>query len=127
MAFYTYKARDNDGKQVSGIVEAPSSPAAVRVLRDKKLFVVELVTGRDQSPLPSILSRFRRVSFGDIVNFTQLLSTMITAGLSLPESLTILRNQTENPLLSSMLDDVASQIIAGGNLGDALARYPKYF
>jgi len=112
MAFYTYKARDNDGKQVSGIVEAPSSPAAVRVLRDKKLFVVELVTGRDQSPLPSILSRFRRVSF---------------AGLSLPESLTILRNQTENPLLSSMLDDVASQIIAGGNLGDALARYPKYF
>ncbi|EKD87269.1 MAG: hypothetical protein ACD_36C00172G0003 [uncultured bacterium] len=127
MAFYTYKARDNDGKQVSGIVEAPSSPAAVRVLRDKKLFVVELVTGRDQSPLPSILSRFRRVSFGDIVNFTQQLSTMITAGLSLPESLTILRNQTENPLLSSMLDDVASQIIAGGNLGDALARYPKYF
>lgn len=127
MAFFTYKARDEQGRNVSGLVEAPSTTAAARILRDRKLFVIELTSGKDRSPIPSILSRFKRVSFSDIVNMTQQLSTMVIAGLSLPESLAILRNQTTNTVLAAMLDDIGAQIIAGGNLADALSKYPGHF
>ena len=127
MAFFTYNARDEAGSAVSGLIEAPQAAVAARILRDKKLFVISLVAGKDHLPLPSLLSRFKRVSFSDIVNFTQQLSTMIVAGLSLPESLTILRNQTTNTLFSTILEDIESQIVAGGNLADALSKYSRYF
>jgi len=127
MAFFAYKARDENGQSVSGLVESPSERAAARLLREKKLFIIRLTAVRDRSGLSGVLTLFRRVKFGEIVNFTQQLSTMIIAGLSLPDSLSILRSQTNNPLLARMLDDVSAQIIAGVNLADALARYPKYF
>lgn len=127
MAFFTYAGRDSSGKSVSGLVEAPSVTAAARILRDKKLFVISLSQGKDTSAVSGILERFKRVGFGDIVNITQQLSTMIIAGLSLPEALTILRTQTTNTVLASMLEDIESQIVSGGNLADALAKYPQYF
>ncbi len=127
MAFFTYVGRDEAGKSVNGLVEAPTVVAAARILRDRKLFVVSLSRGKDTSKAAGILEWFKRVSFGDVVNITQQLSTMIVAGLSLPEALTILRSQTTNSALSAMLEDVESQIVAGGNLADALSKYPQYF
>lgn len=127
MAVFHYKARNEKGQMIEGLVESPSEETAARLLREKKLFVIGLVAAQKHQPLFGLLGRFRRVSFNEIVNFTQQLSTMIIAGLSLPESLTILRGQTTNPIFASLLDDVSAQIIAGGNLADALSKYPRYF
>jgi len=52
---------------------------------------------------------------------------MVVAGLSLPEALSILRIQTTNPAMGSVLMEVEHQIVGGGNLGDALAKYPQHF
>jgi type IV pilus assembly protein PilC len=52
---------------------------------------------------------------------------MVVAGLSLPESLTILRSQAANPLFSQVILDVEHQIVSGGNLADSLSKYPDYF
>ena len=51
---------------------------------------------------------------------------MIVAGLSLPDSLTILRTQTTNPAFARVLD-IEHQIVGGGNLADSLGKYPTYF
>lgn len=127
MAVFHYKARNEKGQMVDGLVESSSEGAAARLLRDKKLFVIEVVAVEKHRSLSGLFGRLRRVSFNEVVNFTQQLSTMIIAGLSLPESLTILRGQTTNPVFASLLDDVSAQIIAGGNLADALSKYPRYF
>ncbi len=127
MAFFSYKARDSDGGVVTGLVEAPSEAAAARLLRDKKLFVISLLPGQNRLQVSSFLSQFKRVTFNDITNFTRQLATMIVAGLSIPESLAILRDQTTNPVFSRVLDDISHHIVAGGNLADALAKYPRHF
>lgn len=127
MAMYQYQARNAAGKIVTGLVDAPSREVAVRLLHDKQLFVVSVAVAKEQLTLASIQERFKRISFSDIVNFTRQLSTMIVAGLSIPESLTILRTQATNPVFVAMLLDVEHQIVGGGTLGDALAKYPKYF
>jgi len=67
----------------------------------------------------------KKVGFNDVVDFTRQLSTMVVAGLSLPESLTILRNQATNKVFADVLLDVEHQIVGGGNLADALGRYPS--
>jgi type IV pilus assembly protein PilC len=127
MAVFQYKARGSDGKIATGLVEAPNETAASKLLHDKGLFVVGLSHSAGNLSGSSLLQRFQKVSFTDIVNFTRQLATMIVAGLPLPEALTILRAQATNKLFQSMLQDVERQIVGGGTLGDALAKYPQYF
>lgn len=127
MAFFNYKGRDKDGKEVSGIVESPTSESAVKLLRSRELFVVSIKEARSQSWLSDFMARFKKVSFGDMVNFTRQLATMVVAGLSLPDALTILRTQTTNPAFARLIADVEHQIIGGGNLGDSLGKYPNVF
>lgn len=126
MAFFSYKARDSAGKVATGLVEATNKEAATRLLHEKQLFIIGLTEARGRSK-SSVQTQFQRVGFGEIVNFTRQLSTMVVAGLSLPEALSILRIQTTNPAMGSVLMEVEHQIVGGGNLGDALAKYPQHF
>jgi len=91
MAYYSYKARDSKSQMVTGFVEAPTKEAATRLLHDKQLFVINLAEARYRGQSVASSIRVKRVGFGEIVNFTRQLSTMVVAGLSLPESLSILR------------------------------------
>ncbi|HLD24731.1 MAG TPA: type II secretion system F family protein [Patescibacteria group bacterium] len=129
MPYYSYRARDTNSKSITGIVEAPTKETATRLLHDKQLFVIQLTearsTGKGKGITTSITSK--RVGFGEIVNFTRQLSTMVTAGLSLPESLTILRSQTQNSTLMNVITEIEHLIVGGGNLADALAKYPQHF
>lgn len=126
MPFYLYKAFSPEGKEVRGTVEGASEDQAVRLLKDKQLVVVSLSQTGD-TPLSGVMARLQRVGFTDIVNFTRQLSTMITAGLSLPQALSILREQTTNQEFAKVLADIEHQIVGGGNLADALSKYPSYF
>lgn len=128
MGFFSYKARDASGKMITGLVEAPSQEAASQLLHDKQLFITALSESKTARSLVSGTLKLQQgVPFGEIVNFTRQLSTMVVAGLSLPESLTILRAQTTNTVFSTVLAELEHQIVSGGNLGDALAKYPKHF
>lgn len=128
MAFFQYKARGKEGTMSSGLVEAPTAQSATQLLHDKGLFILTLeVSTKTPGQTSGSLSRFKKVKFADIVNFTRQLATMVTAGLSLPESLTILRTQTENPTFARILLDIEHAIVSGGNLADSLAKYPQYF
>lgn len=127
MALFSYKARDKNGKDASGLVEGPSTESAVKLLRDKELFVVSIKQARNSSVVSDFFARFKKVSFGDVVNFTRQLATMIVAGLSLPDALIILRTQATNPAFARLIADIEHQIVGGGNLGDSLGKYPDVF
>lgn len=127
MAIFEYKARNAEGKMLTGLVDAPSQQVGVRLLHDKKLFVVSIHPKKQTISFESIQESFKRISFSDIVNFTRQLSTMVVAGLALPDALTILRAQITNKTFADILVDIEHQIVGGGTLGDALAKYPKHF
>lgn len=126
MAFFSYRARDQSGKMVTGLVEAPAAASAAQLLRDRSLFVIHLQETHERLGM-STFTKMKRVGSGDVVNFTRQLATMIVAGLPLPEALTILRIQTTNPAFASVLNDIEHQIVSGGNLGDSLAKYSNIF
>jgi len=126
MPFFSYKAFTSEGKETRGIVEASDEDQAVKLLKEKQ-FVVASLNRTGDSPFSEILAKLQRVGFSDIVNFTRQLSTMITAGLSLPQALSILREQTTNTEFAKVLLDIEHQIVGGGNLADALSKYPDHF
>ena len=126
MAFFSYKARDTTGKTVNGLVEAPTKETAARLLHDKSLFIITLYESRRRSEGESPM-RLKRVPFGEIVNFTRQIATMVVAGLSLPEALGILRAQTTNQIFAGVIMDLEHQIVGGGTLADALSKYPSHF
>jgi len=126
MAFFKYKAYGGDGKEASGLVEAATKDDAVKLLKEKQLLIVSLAETQ-RSPVGGALTKIQKIKFSDVVNFTRQLSTMVTAGLSIPDALGILKVQTNNPIFSELLGDVERKIIGGGNLGDALSQYPQHF
>jgi type II secretory pathway component PulF len=126
MAFFKYKAYTKDGKASTGLVEAATEEQAAKLLKDKELIVASLsVSG--EGALTGSFAKFQKVGFSDIVNFTRQMSTMITAGLSIPQSLAILGEQTTNPTFAKVISEIEHQIVGGGNLGDSLSKYPAYF
>ena len=127
MAVFHYKVKDKHGKLISGIVEGNSEKEAAGLLRDQELLVIDIVPAENEFSLRKFIAPIQRVSFGDIVNFTRQLSTMITAGLTLTESLNILQKQTTNPNFSAVINDILHEIEAGNNLASALSKYPQYF
>jgi type IV pilus assembly protein PilC len=127
MSVFRYKAYDKEKAVVTGLVDAPSAASAVNLLREKQLFVVHVEESKTSFDLSTAMSNMKGVGFADVVNFTRQLSTMITAGLSLPDSLTILRNQSTNPVFVKVLLEMERHISGGGSLSSGLEKYPKYF
>ncbi|MCL4359659.1 type II secretion system F family protein [Patescibacteria group bacterium] len=127
MAIYLYRAHTADAKSVRGEVEAPDPATAARILRDRQLFISEIHEKKERITTASIMDRFKKVSSGDVANFTRQLATMVVAGLMIPDALTILRNQTTNPAFIRVLSDIEHQIDSGGNLADSLGKYPAVF
>jgi len=70
---------------------------------------------------------FIRISFNDLVNFTRQISMMLNAGLTLVESLTILKKQLTKVIFLKLIDDLLKIIKEGGSFSEALKKYPKIF
>lgn len=125
MAYFRYVAKNEHSETVKGKVEAQSKSQAVQILRSRNLFVVNLQMEGDDSLslLGSVLSG---VKHDDIVNFTRQLSTMVTAGLPLTESLSILEQQGK-PAMIKVLTDLLKDIEGGSTFAAALGKFPKHF
>lgn len=122
---FNFTCRDNEGRTIRGTVDASNSKEAAVMLRQQGFFVVYL-NERGVNPLTSVFKRFRRVTFGDIVNFTRQLSSMITAGLTLPEALRILEQQTESVALRTLLFDMLHEVEGGKSFAATLERYSQF-
>ncbi|MCL5970500.1 MAG: type II secretion system F family protein [Patescibacteria group bacterium] len=108
------------------MVEAASDKQAVSLLRSQGLFIISL-NPVSPSLFSSLSFRFSKVSFNDIVHFTQQLSTMITAGLPLTDSLNILKIQATNPAFSKVISEMLKEVEGGSSFSQALEKYPQYF
>ena len=126
MLQYSYKAKDRTGKYRSGIVEARDQKEAVKLLRERNLFIISVARGGGNI-FSSFSGGFSRISFNDIVNLTRQLATMVTAGLTLSESLAILRAQIKNPSLLSVISRVQEDVQGGKSFADSIDKYPQYF
>jgi len=123
---FKYKAKNPQGKTISGIVEAPDEKRAIVAIRDRSL-VVFSIAPVSHDIFSRILSKvLHRISLSDLTTFTRQLSTMTTTGLTINDTLTILRDQSP-PSLAEVIDDILRKVEGGSSLADALANHPRVF
>ena len=107
MPSFSYKARDSEGKLVTGRLEAESQRAVVDVLDGRGLLAVDV---RPAEPLQgrALLARRRGVSLGELVQTFRSLADLVRAGVPLSRALAILHRQSKRPALQQLLGDFAA-------------------
>jgi len=124
MKKFSYRAKDQKGKTITGLVEARDEKEAAKLLQARKLLVISLQPKKNGF-LPQIKA-FHRLKLDDKVNFTRQLATMVTAGLPLTDALSILETQA-SPAMSQVVSEILTAIEGGGSLADALKEHPRVF
>jgi len=126
---YAYKVRDTNGKVVEGTLDADNQSLVASRLREMGYTPVNIQAKSAggmhmEIRLPGIGNR---VPLKEIALFSRQFATLISSGLTLIRSLSILTSQTENPALAKIVIDVRGQVERGVSLSQALSSHPKVF
>jgi len=145
---FNYIALDARGQEASGLVEAPSTNAAISQLRQAGYFptsvVEEAIRGLDgevarqraakMAPTTKprtkrgiVLFARRKVSSKILMIFTRQLATLIDSGLPLLRSLNVLAKQERDKVMRNTINKVADSVQSGSTFSDSLALHPRIF
>ena len=135
MPTYSYVAINEQGKEITGMLDAPDQGGATRALEAQDLMPVRIVEGTQEArgkpaaagALPAQVKRRRKIVMRDIIDFTRQLVTLLKAGVPILSSLETLAGQADNPAMTEILVQVSSDISSGMDLSAALGRHPKAF
>ena len=123
---YTYKARDRNGKVVSGELQADSEALVIQRLRE--MAYVPIDVGKKSSGLQREFSFSPgKVKLKDLAIFSRQFATMVNSGLPILRALSILSEQTESAELAKVLTKVRVDVEQGSSLSAAMAKHPKAF
>jgi type IV pilus assembly protein PilC len=126
MPLFKYKALDSERNNVTGLVEAVNENVASEVIAEKGLFALSIEKESEGQGIP-ILSIIDRVNAKDLVVFSRQFSVLISANVTMVQSLRILVEQTEKVKLKVAISIIADEVDGGAKLSDTLAKWPRYF
>ncbi|HVX92740.1 MAG TPA: type II secretion system F family protein [Candidatus Dojkabacteria bacterium] len=124
---FKYTARDQNGKNVIGVLEGRSRETIVEALKTQKLVVVSV-----EEDLGFSLETLKEINIGgvpqnDKVIFMRQLATMVAAGLPLTQALEILETQATNPLFKKTLSEVLGDVQSGEGLSASFRKHKGVF
>jgi general secretion pathway protein F/type IV pilus assembly protein PilC len=123
MPNFAYTARDLRGERVTGSLSAGSEREAISLLSAKALFPIEVTQDEPQRTFRWT----RRVGGHQMATAYGQLAALLRSGVPLLRSLKILQEQSSNPHLQKVLDDVHSRVEDGATLAEAMERHPAAF
>ncbi|MCY0964185.1 type II secretion system F family protein [Parathalassolituus penaei] len=136
MASYLYSGRDNQGKAVSGSIQAGSEQGAARQLQRQGILVVSLKIQQEQgrqrgqtsgSGLHMEFHFGPPISADERLLLTRQLYALTRAGVPIIRAVNGLAETATNPALSDILQDIGESLISGSDLSSAFRQHPKVF
>lgn len=124
---FKYEARTSDGAPFNGKMQAKSVQEVIDSLLEKKMVIINVTEDSSFS-----LDRLSEINIGGIplkekVIFMRQLSTMISAGLPLPQALDILQQQITNPRFKKIIENVYADVQGGIALSKSLRKQDGSF
>lgn len=126
MPDFAYTARNLTGQLVEGTLAAGSEREVIAQLAGRDLFPVK-VTADKQALAVASGAEAIKVKPGIVAPVYSQLASLLRSGVPLLRSLQVLSEQSSNPKLKAVLDDVRSRVEEGGTLAEAMGRNPKAF
>lgn len=127
MPTYTYKARDERGKLVSGTMDALSADEIIAKLRKMGFMATAVNAAGPGVKFEDIAARYRPLKAQDVLVFYFQLANLIESGVPILTSLKTIEAQTENKKLKNVIAQVQRNIEAGELFSESLSRHPRVF
>ena len=127
MPVFTYRAADRRGQTIDGVMEAADARAVVERLRKEAYFPIKVSTQTEKASWFSF-GTSSRIRHRDLLAVTQMLATLVEAGLPLDRALSILEELAHTPRVRAIVTDLLHAVRGGSSLSEALARHhPRPF
>lgn len=130
MPNFSYKAINETGATVGGVIEADSMNMATSILVSRGFIPSKLKeekAGSKSTLWGNIQRVMSPVKTTDLILFTKQFRSMLHAGVPILRLLQVLRTQTENQTLQQAIDSMEQDIKRGLSLFEAMEREPKVF
>src|SRR3989339_1712819 len=128
MPIFNYKAKDLNGADVKGEMNAVSSESVATRLSEKgftPIFILEQEESASDS-LEKFLSRFQTIKSEEMIVFVRQLSSVLAAGVPLLESLDAVYEQVQSPKFKEIILDIRRSIEGGSSFSEALASHKAF-
>ncbi len=132
MPVFSYTGEDTKGEKVSGTVTADDRFGVYALAREQGHSVTS-IEETSQFDFKRFLNvgkinyLLSRVKEDELVMMTRNLGSMLTAGLTVSRSLSVIERQSKNPRLKGVIKQVTENINQGGSFNGALAEFPDTF
>jgi MSHA biogenesis protein MshG len=130
MPNFRYKARDAQGRPVTGAVEGLSSEAVARQLGSSGMVPLEITEDVAQEPVGAALMAslgFNAPNRVDLILFTRQMYALARAGVPITQALRRLSTTSRNAMLGKTLLAMMEELEAGRDMATAMSRHPKVF
>ncbi len=136
MPAYAYTGLSAKGKNIKGVATADNVAALKAALRREGVYLTAVNETASKGVADSGGATDREIDLGKmfdrvtpkmVAGMTQLLGTLLQAGVTLPEALAALTDQVESQRFKGVLSDIAEKVNQGSSLADAMGVYPKTF
>ena len=116
---FEWEGKDRNGKQVRGEIRASGENQVQASLRRQGVFPTKIKKRRMRSG--------KRIKPKDLAIFTRQLATMMKAGVPLLQSFDIVGRGNANASVTTLLNDIRTDVETGTSLSAAFRKFPMYF
>jgi len=124
---WTYKARDPNGRSITGEIEADTRAQVLQVVGERGLIPIRVKERPEKMDLSSVISNFGSANMEKLIIFTKKLRTLYRSGTPLLRALTIMERGADEMGLKEEIQGIKNDLHGGLSLSQALGRYPKKF
>ncbi|SHG71790.1 type IV pilus assembly protein PilC [Hydrocarboniphaga daqingensis] len=118
---FLWEGRDRKGARVKGESRGASESLIKTQLRKQGINPIRI-----RKKLQLFGSK-KKVTAGDIAVFSRQMSTMMSAGVPLVQSLELIGRGNQNPAMAEMVMGIKTNIEGGNSFSESLSRYPLHF
>ncbi len=127
MPVFEWEGRNMRGETKKGSSPADSQEQLRTTLRKEGIILVKASVKKERGGGGGRSNLNKKVKKAEVGIFTRQLSTMITSGLPLVQSLDILSSQLENATFRGITKSMKEKIEGGSRFAETLRDYPKCF
>ena len=121
MAVFSYKGFNREGREVKGVIEAPSSSAAYSLLKKRGIFPYQIEEEKEVKRSSLSLSLLKKgPGPQELIVFLRTLSTLLSAGIPIVEAVESFAESEESKHLAVFFRKIASRLKEGVPLSQAL-------
>lgn len=130
MPQFSYKARNELGKSIEGLVEAEPQVLAAKMLASRGMIPVSIqkaVISTDVMEDFNQWQALKALGLTDLILFTRQMYSLSKAGVPVIRAIQSLKTSTRNKALASALGDITKSLESGLSLSQAFGKHPRIF